>query len=176
VGGFLGLGSKTEYFDDVTLEDYDETKAETVQEVVQPHWVALGTWVGETRDDRPYEYFYEDEYEVGLTPTCEFEIRHRRGEGENDRVGNFPDKRMLHWEENVVPLSSLADIMILFDYSGYASEYFASGHVLEWTHYLGPRSIFRSKYFSGNLELTRLFQKGFGLLHALEIALDKGAN
>ena len=170
VGGFLGLGGRTEYYDDVEIEHYDEPVTEFVDEVAERGDIELAsfeTWWTDGEIGVDYQDEITSVHKIVLTVDGEFEIRLNRHEERN--FAQKPWHIDVGWtEQPLVPIASFDDILVNFDFHGRGSWYDRTIHFNGHSSYLGPGG-----YKVEELSYTRLYKKGYGLLARLNELLEQ---
>lgn len=172
VGGFLGIGSHDERYDAIETQYYDEPHSTWIDKTVQPMDIILKEWTDRVwGNDDPFQYLSTTGYKAMLTKSAEFVVMsnftqnyEHKTNGANRFVAESKD-----WAP--VGLASLDDFTVLFDFR--ISGFFNNPGWAEYEgqfEFPGPSGqAFRAGLHKGyNLTVTKLYEKGHGLLTLLQ--------
>ena len=166
VGGFLGIGAKTEYYDDVETQYYDEPKTVNVEETTQPADVVLGSWENKNWwHDDPRDYVRVSTYEALLTAGAEFAVREKFEVTYDAPSFNWWNELSEKSDWKPVPIKSIDDIMRQFDFDVYVGDWErVANYFFESFEDFSSVAAFHNV----TIMIQRKYKKGYGLLTTLQ--------
>jgi len=174
VGGFLGIGAKTEYYDDVDTEYYEEPTTEYFEKTYEPQWLVLTSRAYRTFEgdqSAGWQDQYASQYDIGITREGEFAIQ-AKVHHERETTTQSPYYIDHGWSDpSNLDLKSLDDIMIHFDFEGHLSR--NADAIRNDSEYLGDPFTLLAELPGSRWLLRRKYQKGYGLLASLKGVLEK---
>lgn len=167
VGGFLGIGAKSETYQEIETQYYDEVLTEPYQEVVTPErWSLLKKHNRLDTQDDPYVLHHDYFYEYFVGQGGEFFVEKSSRETYTNEAFRLVDGPAAGQPASHGPLrqalGSLDHFMIEFDFTGLTIPCSPDGGRYE-SILDGP-----TRWGTPHREIRRMYAKGHGLLAALQ--------